>query len=249
METYLTATTDKDVQSVEALRLEAVTTCVGFDDMLDVTLKYNHPHVDTMIVVTSHEDKATQLCARKHGVICVETGLFHKNGRGFNKGAGINAGFNYWQYHGWRLHLDCDIVLPDQFRRILFDHTVLDQRCLYGADRVDIVGADAPAKLKPQNAWGYFVSPPAGLYGSRFVHRLYGYEPIGYFQLWHCSTQKDYPYSLGAACKDDVMFADQYQEEYRRLLPSVIVAHLTTGQHKMGSNWNGRTTPRLKKEI
>src|SRR5207244_10492182 len=52
--------------SPESLRLEAVTVCVGFDDILDVTLALNHPHLDTMIVVTSHDDKRTHHVAHKH---------------------------------------------------------------------------------------------------------------------------------------------------------------------------------------
>ena len=61
--------------SLESLRLEAVTVCVGFDDLLDLTLPLNHPHLDTMIVVTSHDDRATQQVAKKHGAICVQTEL------------------------------------------------------------------------------------------------------------------------------------------------------------------------------
>ena len=61
--------------SPESLRLEAVTVCVGFDDVLDVTLALNHPHVDTMIVVTSHDDRRTHRVARKHGAICVQTDI------------------------------------------------------------------------------------------------------------------------------------------------------------------------------
>jgi hypothetical protein len=50
-------------QSAEALRLEYVTTCVGFDDLLDHTLAINHPHGDTALVVTSPEDRATPVAA------------------------------------------------------------------------------------------------------------------------------------------------------------------------------------------
>lgn len=92
----------------ESLRLEAVTVSVGFDDLLDHTLEINHPHMDNMIVITSHDDKNTQTVVRKHGATLVLTDLFKKNERNFNKGAAINAGFNYFQYHGWRLHLDAD---------------------------------------------------------------------------------------------------------------------------------------------
>jgi hypothetical protein len=42
------------------LRLEAVTVCVGFDDLLDVTLQTNHPHLRLLpSAITYH------LCARK----------------------------------------------------------------------------------------------------------------------------------------------------------------------------------------
>jgi len=61
-----------------------VTTCVGFDDVLDVTLGLNQPHLDTMIVVTTHDDKATQQVAKKHGAICVQSDLF---GRGIDPSA------------------------------------------------------------------------------------------------------------------------------------------------------------------
>jgi hypothetical protein len=89
----------------EARRIEAVTTCVGFDDLLDLTLGLNHPQVDHFIVVTSHEDRKTEKVCHKHSATCVKTDLFRKNGRSFNKGAAINAGFDYFQYHGWRLHV------------------------------------------------------------------------------------------------------------------------------------------------
>src|SRR3954468_3524153 len=87
---------------LEHLRIEAVTVSVGYDDFLDETLTLNHPQLDTMIVVTSHEDRKTHAVCRKHGAHCIPTDLIKKNGRNFNKGAAINAGFAYFQYHGWR---------------------------------------------------------------------------------------------------------------------------------------------------
>ena len=41
----------------------------------------------------------------------------------------------------WVLHLDADIVMPRQFRRLL-EWAHLDERCLYGADRQRLVGWD-----------------------------------------------------------------------------------------------------------
>jgi len=234
----------------ESLRLEGVTACVGFDDLLDVTLDLNHPHFDTLIVVTSHDDRRTQAVARKHGAICVQTDLFQKNGRNFNKGAALNAGFARFQYHGWRLHLDSDIALPDNFRRLLFNHTQLDPQSIYGADRVDVIGAAELAQVVhagPQAAHSAFVGPnhfrPIG---ARYVDPLLGYVPIGFFQLWNAAAQKPYPYSLGTAAHDDVMFAQQWAAPHRRHLPTVICYHLCAQPPALGENWDGqRAQPRF----
>lgn len=236
-----------NVYEIESLRLEAVTVCVGFDDFLDVTLALNHAHLDTMIVVTTHHDRKTQLVAKKHGARCVQTDLFSKNGRQFNKGAAINAGMNHFQYHGWRLHLDSDVVLPDNFRRLLFNHSHLDPSAIYGADRVDVVGRQTLRELRravrtePQHAWRCLVAPrhPHPI-GARYVDHLHGYVPIGFFQLWNARTQKEYPFSIGTAAHDDVMFAAQWPEAYRRHLPTVICYHLCSRTPKWGENWEGR---------
>ena len=116
----------------DSLRLEVVTTCVNFSDILEQVLIHNIPQIDTYIVVTSHEDRATQKCCKKYGTFCIPTDLFSKNGRNFNKGAAINAGFDYFQWFGWRLHLDCDIILPPDFRKVLFNSNFLDPLCIYG---------------------------------------------------------------------------------------------------------------------
>jgi glycosyltransferase involved in cell wall biosynthesis len=185
----------------EQLRLEAVTVCIGFDDMLDATLQVNMPQLDTMIVVTSHDDAKTQAVVRKHGATLVVTDLHKKNGRNFNKGAAINAGFNYFQWHGWRLHLDADIALPPNFHRMVFNHHVLHRDCIYGADRVDVIGKAAlqSAQSQLQHQHGCLVHPrheaSLGALGSRYVDTLHGYVPIGYFQMWHASCQQPYPYS------------------------------------------------------
>lgn len=239
----------KNLHDMESQRLEAVTVSVGFDDLLDHTLSLNHPHLDTLIVVTSHEDRATQAVARKHGATCVNTDLVKKNGRKFNKGAAINAGFNYFQFHGWRMHLDADIVLGSDFRRSLFNHHHLDRDCLYGADRIDVIGTEALYKLQnvKQHQHRCIVhSRSDQTIGARFIDSLLGYCPIGYLQLWHSSCQQPYPYSLGTAAHDDVMFAALWPESQRRLLPGVFVHHLCARPPQWSENWDGnRRQPRL----
>ena len=242
-----TDTCAPDEYCADYLRLEYVTTCVDFDDLLDVTLGLNHPHFDTAIVVTTHDDRATQLVARKHGAICVQTDLFRKNGRKLNKGAAINAGFDRFQYLGWRLQLDADIVVPDNFRRLLFNHTHLDPHCLYGADRVDVIGRAELTALRrllregPQHSHSAFLSPRHHRpISPRYLDPLRGYCPIGFFQLWHARCQKSYPWSLGTAAHDDVMFAASWPETHRRHLPTIVSYHLCAAPPKLAENWDGR---------
>lgn len=241
--------TTQSLYDAESLRLEAVTVCMGFDDILDFTLERNMPQVDTMIVVTSHDDHKTQAVARKHGATVVPTDLHKKNGRKFNKGAAINAGFDYFQRHGWRMHLDSDIGLPANFRRLIFNHHALDRSCLYGADRVDVIGLQEweASYASLQHRHGLFVGAPLNRkHGDRMLHGLNGYLPLGYFQMWHASCQK--PYSLGTAAHDDMMFSALWPEGQRRLLPGVITHHLCAKAPQLGENWNGnRAQPRLKK--
>jgi len=233
----------------EDLRLELVTVSVGFDDMLDVTLAANHPHVDTLIVVTSHDDKKTHAVCHKHGATCVQTDLFSKNGRKFNKGAAINAGFNYFQYFGWRLHMDADIMLPDNFRRLLFNSHALSTDTLYGADRVDVIGRaeiDAIHCASPQHRHKVLIeSQQPRKIGARFLCPLNGYLPLGYFQLWHAKSQKAYPYSLGTAAHDDTMYAALWPRNRRHILQGVLVYHILERPSLWGQNWEGRKHPRL----
>lgn len=228
--------------------LEAVTISVGFDDFLDETLRINHPHFDTMIVVTSHDDTKTHGVARKHGAVLVQTDLHKKNGRPFNKGAAINAGFGRFMYHGWRMHLDADIALPDNFRRILFNMSHLEKSCIYGADRVDVVGREDLQKTNSQqHQHSMLLVPPTDrAIGARYIDHLRGYCPLGFFQLWHADSQHAYPYSLGTAEHDDIMFSACWPESQRRHLPGVICHHLCSKTPRWGENWGGeRKQPRL----
>ena len=231
--------------NAESLRLELVTTCVGFDDILDITLAANHAHADNYIVVTTHADTKTQAVARKHSATCVLTDLFFKNGRKFNKGAAINDGFSYFQYNGWRMHIDCDIMLPDSFRRVLFNHTHLEPHCIYGMDRLNIIGRDNINKLihsgARQHHHGLLLGETEndGKLGHRLVESLRGYLPLGFAQLYNYTTQKPYPYSLGNAAHDDMAFSGLWPRHCRRLLPSTICYHLCVTPPIVGEHWDG----------
>lgn len=232
-------------------RLEAITVCVDYADFLEVTLQHNLHHFDEFVVVTSHEDKATQAVCERHGVICVVTDSITERGDGFNKGNAINIGLAHLRHTGWLIHLDADVVLPDRFRSML-DKSRLNEDAIYGADRINIRSREQYEKLigtnefKRQFHHKYLVNVPESFpIGARLLHNEYGYCPIGYFQLWHASQKKRYPYNQGSAEHTDVLFSLQWRVEKRLLLPNVIVYHLESERARMGKNWNGRQTKKF----
>ena len=230
------------------LFLEGVIVCRQFADLLEVTLGENLGHFDDLVVVTSHEDHQTAAVCQRHSVECVRTdAICGRWGDAFNKGAAINIGLGHLSHRGWLLHLDADILLPDCFRTMLAKEW-LEPDCLYGADRLNVIGWNqwqelkATAAYRRQFQYRCLVQNSGHPLGARLVHREYGYCPIGFFQLWHGSPRKRYPYNCGAAEHSDVVFALQWPGPKRRLLPQVLTYHLQSEGSRMGADWQGRKT-------
>jgi hypothetical protein len=170
----------------------------------------------------------------------------------------IQRGFDQIGGQDWILHLDADIVLPRKLRKHL-DWAHVDERTLYGADRCNLTGWDEWLRLKQfAGAWdnhahecGHWFHPKFPV-GSRWVSKLHGYVPIGFFQFFHGSAMTDngyhirtYPLQHGDAARTDVQFALQWDRRHRQVIPEVIVLHLESETSALGANWKGRTTPRF----
>lgn len=228
-------------------RLEAVITCVDYGDFLKYTLPKNMVHFDRIVVVTSPEDNETKGICRKLGISCTETTVHRENGHLFNKGRLINLGLAHLEQKDWIVHMDADILVPDRLKFML-NKAPLDKKCIYGLDRVNCVGKNMFDKIEHLQWQHHFLlNPPEGLTGgSRLIHWDHGYCPIGYFQLFHSSTNHIYPTNDGTAEHTDVLFAVQWERKNRHLLPEGYCIHLESmpGQ-SMGVNWKGRKTPRF----
>jgi len=235
------------------MRIEAVIVCKDYGDFLEHTLPENTQQLDNIIVVTHPEDKRTQEVCNRFSVHFVTTECFTEKGHAFNKGQAINVGLDNIRGDDWILHLDADIVLCKDFRRLL-DHAQLKTQNIYGADRLNVYGFEAWKALQPnlsphyQDRW--FVDPgfchkpevPFGVkLGARVIHKEYGYLPIGFFQLFHASKGRRYNYFRGTAAGTDCMFPAQWPRENRVLLPEIICYHLDSeSEHHIGINWKGR---------
>jgi hypothetical protein len=237
--------------------LEAVTVCVNYADFLEETIPFNLPQIDLWTIVTTPEDTQTQkLCAR-YGLRCLKTECFYRDAERprINKSRGINYALAHHSHAGWMLHLDADIILPPQFRRMI-ENAELDPECVYGMDRVNCSGSDAWDAFRHapspelQYEWSCLVKPPLGMaLGARISHGDYGgYCPIGFFQLWNPrgSGINRYPTLVeGDAEHTDVLFAIQWPRSRRHLLPEGFCIHLESSG-EFGANWHGRKTPAFR---
>jgi hypothetical protein len=234
---------------------------------LGETLRENLPLVDHVVVVTSPEDGETQEVCQRHSVPFVMTQDHLRHGTAntevfggnmFNKGRLIRRGFDQISAKDWILHLDADVVLPRQFRRLL-EVANLDPECIYGADRQDVKGWNQWQKLKGSvGPWDNHAHENAHWFhpyfpiGSRWVSSIHGFAPIGFFQLFHGRAIlrgghhiRNYPIHHGNAARSDVQFALQWDRNQRLIVPELVVLHLCSENAAMGANWNGRSTKRF----
>lgn len=239
--------------------LECVTVCVNYGDFLAQTLPWNLDFFDHMVVVTTPGDRETREVCRKYGVKCLISKECYRNGDTFNKGRLINIGLEHLSWRGWVLHLDADMALPGRTRHLL-KHAHLDPNALYGCDRVMLKSFRDWQRWKHANTLHHDYHcrvnfPFEYSAGTRWVNEQYGYCPIGAFQLWNTASAFDsshpginirpYPITHQDAARGDIQFALQWDTRDRRLLPSVIAAHLESEHAKLGANWKGRATKRF----
>ena len=238
----------------ECFYIECVIVCHKYDDFLRCTLPHNKTIFDRVIVVTSPEDIATQKLCEFYHVECVQSERLRTAEGKFCKGAGINDGLARLAKGGWVLHLDADIWLPPQTRRLL-ERACLDKRMLYGIDRFGVVGykqwqkfLDAP-RLQHECDSYIHVRNSGFPIGTRVMqNHMSGYVPIGFFQLWHpqCSSVMKYPEGHTDAGREDLLFAKQWTRAQRGFIPEIIGYHLESEDAGFGTNWSGRKTKRFE---
>lgn len=235
------------------MKLEAVTVCVDYADMLAETLPLNRGQFDKMIVVTAPEDLNTQRICRYWNVPMVLTDQFRSRWGEFHKAKGINLGLKQLSMDDWVVHLDADIALPPNARDLI-ERADLQKWCLYGVDRFQVRGFEE---------WRQHQAMPALQQDSYHVHldafpiiqrfsgaRMGGYAPPGYFQLWNPngSNVREYPAEHDGAQKTDVLFTANWWRRDRHLLPEFVAYHLESEPSEQGANWDGRVTARFGPE-
>ena len=187
--------------------------------------------------------------SHKHGVTCVQTDHHHDDGAAFNKGLSINLGLAHLRHRGWIAHLDADIAMPDRARWVL-GKSRLDADCIYGADRLEVIGRPAWQRLQTNRRFQrqyrhkYLVGGPDLPLGARLLHNEFGYCPIGYFQLWHGKHASGVITIAKARRSTATCSSPCNGRRKRQLLPGMFVYHLQSEPAAIGANWQGRKTKR-----
>jgi hypothetical protein len=120
--------------------ITALLVSVNYSDYLEIALPYNTKQFDQIIVLTVESDKACQdLCNKYSNVKCLvfPDRILKKNGKQFNKGAILNAGFRYLNernYSDWLVLTDSDIIFPENFKDFFLSKEK-NKDIMYGMDR------------------------------------------------------------------------------------------------------------------
>jgi hypothetical protein len=241
-------------------RLEAVTVCVGYGDFLTHIAPVNSAIFDKWLIVTTEDDEVTRETCRR---LSLPT-LLTNDGKGdggdggeFRKGRMIERGLQHLSADGWRIHLDADIALPSRTRHFL-EAAEIEQNKIYGMDRIMVKSFEDWTRLLSE---GWLTSghhdyhnrvrwPKGFEMGSRWASLDVGYVPIGFFQMWHSSTDlwrgariRPYPSVHNDACRTDVQHGLQWDRQKRALIPELIAVHVESKAAPLGANWKGRQTP------
>lgn len=235
---------------MKKFKIEALTVCVNYSDFLIHAIKYNKHIFDKWVIVTDTKDIKTKELCDKHGLTCVQTDVFYKDGAKFRKYAGINEGLKYLDKDAWICFLDGDIILSPFTRRTL-ENLKLNKNKIYGIDRFNCTGYER--WIKYQKSGGVLLDNwllhGAGLeWGVRIVHiygekgdcgKFTGWKPLGFFQLVHGTKFSIYPEGSEDASHGDLAFAKLWDRSHRELIPEIVGIHLDTSTYK-SHNWWGR---------
>jgi hypothetical protein len=206
--------------------IRGITVCVGYDDLLSVTLAENMRHMEECLVVTSPDDRRTkEVCRQMGGVLVHETDAFTRNGAAFNKGMAIEEGFDVLGRRGWILVWDADTMFPET---LPIDRLEIGR--VYGASRII---------LEDIHQW-------SGPDSWSLARAQKDDKAIGYFQLFHAADPhvRDrrpwYNPSFAHAGGCDDYFISHWMPYWRSTLPTTVL-HLGP----VATNWYGRASERL----
>ena len=247
------------------LKMNAVTTCLYYSHYFKYCIG-NKKHFDKWVVVTLEDDLDTiKLCEENEiEYVFIDKKRLYNFQSNLRKGTAVNKGLNHIYEYGtndWFVHLDSDIVLPDNFKdymnssiklnddyyRYTFDDSKsnsLSKRNLYSMNRLDVTlstNTDNEQFKKRINDSFYEMN----LHGYNGKQGNLGW---GYFQMFHMSALRQrfqslrphvYPEMSCDAGLDDLIFTKLFDNV--KCFDNINCIHLSP----QAANWAGSKVKKL----
>jgi glycosyltransferase involved in cell wall biosynthesis len=200
------------------MKIHGLVVSVNYADLLALSIERWATSLDSLTVVTTHEDKETGSLAARNGCRVFWTDAFYRNGASFNKGAAMEEARQQMPWKDWILFFDADIVPPEDWFHQVQENA--KPGFLNGARRYQAATKDD--LLKPK------------------LKLISGEGPgVGYFQLFRHDDLHARSVPLLETCWPhagvyDSAFLARWHKNERHMMP-LRLAHVGT-QH----NWFGR---------
>jgi hypothetical protein len=197
-------------------KVVAITVSTNYADLLDLVIRANQSFFDHWIVVTQEGDTATRSLVESRDDMSIVFWNPTAHGRLFDKGSALRAAQSlaYQKFPDcWYLVLDSDIALPENFGRLQSQLRKLDNRKIYGAQRMEF--GSYSDFLNQRNGVPYEASNAV----------------FGYFQLYALPLKTKWSHD---ASRVDIDFRDLFF--WREVLPDLTVSHFGVRTE----NWQGR---------
>ena len=185
------------------MKIEAVTVCIDFSKKLEKCISNKHLF-DRWIIATHKTDHDTIKLCKQHNLeyVCCERVFDNAN---FAKGRAINDAIIRCTKTDWLIHLDADVKLRPDFRRIAEKYCV-KKSALYGMPRFYENNL-----LKTPNFKNKIINRQTNQTIRSSIGRL---GAIGYFQMWHSCKRKTYEENSTNGANDDIKFMLSFKPNF-----------------------------------
>lgn len=207
--------------------IKGVVVCVGYDDLLEITLQRNMQHLASCLVVTTKDDERTKAVVESvPGCQVYETDAFTRHGARFNKGLALEETWDVIGRSGWIMVWDADILLPRHDRYKIPDLTLGH---LYSARRLIL---EEPRRWHEGFDWRNAVLHNDRLFPG-YLHVFHANDPALVQRPWYDVT---FTHAGGG---------DGYFQSRWRLEDKVRFDWSVLHLGPIDTNWHGRATDRV----
>ncbi len=205
--------------------MKAILVSVQYHDILAVTLPANIHHFESVHVVTTPQDMATQEVARACGAHVYQTDAFYRSGAHFAKWLALEEALDATGLRepGWLCFLDADVIWPAKLPIFPWE-----KGFLYSPLRRM---APWPGPVPPEDQWPQFPI-------HRNVNEHAGYSQILWTEDAALGSPPWHETNFSHAGTADSLFQFKWPAA-RKVRPPWECLHLG----EAGQNWTGRVTP------